>query len=216
MPKLLARRRALRGSFAVAGMLCALSFLATTARASAAVPSADPSVAPASLGSFLWFAMAMGALSLLTPCVFPMVPITVSYFSNHGSGTRRGAVVHALIYGIGIILTFSALGLALALIFGAGGVNQLAANPWVNLLITAIFFAFAFSLFGAYFLQVPAGLMNRIDSLTRSQEGSRVVGALLMGGTFTLTSFTCTAPFVLEIMRRLLGPDKRRRPVAPR
>lgn len=196
MPKLLARRRALRGSFAVAGMLCALSFLATTARASAAVPSADPSVAPASLGSFLWFAMAMGALSLLTPCVFPMVPITVSYFSNHGSGTRRGAVVHALIYGIGIILTFSALGLALALIFGAGGVNQLAANPWVNLLITAIFFAFAFSLFGAYFLQVPAGLMNRIDSLTRSQEGSRVVGALLMGGTFTLTSFTCTAPFV--------------------
>ncbi len=138
----------------------------------------------------------MGALSLLTPCVFPMMPITVSYFSNHGSGSRRGAVLHAPTYGIGIILTFTALGLALALMFGAGGVNQLAANPWVNLLITAIFFAFAFSLFGAYFIQVPAGLMNRIDSLTRSQEGSRIVGALLMGGTFTLTSFTCTAPFV--------------------
>jgi len=149
-----------------------------------------------SFGSFLWLAVAMGALSLLTPCVFPMVPITVSYFSNHGSGSRRGAVLHATIYGIGIILTFTALGLALALIFGAGGVNQLAANPWVNLLITAIFLAFAFSLFGAYFIQVPSGLMNRIDSVTRSKEGSRVVGALLMGGTFTLTSFTCTAPFV--------------------
>jgi thiol:disulfide interchange protein len=148
------------------------------------------------LRSFVGFAMAMGALSLLTPCVFPMVPITVSYFSNHGSGTRRGATLHALVYGIGIVLTFSALGLAMALIFGAGGVNQLAANPWVNLLITAIFLAFAFSLFGAYFIQVPAGLMNKIDSVTRSKEGSRVVGAVLMGFTFTLTSFTCTAPFV--------------------
>jgi len=69
-------------------------------------------------------------------------------------------------------------------------VNQLAANPWVNLFITAIFFAFAFSLFGAYFIQVPPGLMSRIDSLTRSKEGSKVAGALLMGGTFTLTSFT--------------------------
>src|ERR1051325_750531 len=87
---------------------------------------ADPS-----FSSFLWFAMAMGGLSLLTPCVFPMVPITVSYFSQHGSQDRRGAILHALIYGVGIVLTFSALGLALALIFGAGGVNQLAANPWI-------------------------------------------------------------------------------------
>ncbi len=159
--------------------------------------STEPAKAPtSSLGSFLWLAMAMGALSLLTPCVFPMVPITVSYFSNHGSGSRRGAILHATIYGVGIVLTFSALGLALALIFGAGGVNQLAANPWINLLITAIFFAFAFSLFGAYFIQVPPSLMQKMDSLTRSKEGSRVVGALLMGFTFTLTSFTCTAPFV--------------------
>ncbi len=156
----------------------------------------NAAMAGQSLASFLWLAMAMGALSLLTPCVFPMVPITVSYFSNHSSGSRAGAIRTALIYGIGIVLTFTALGLALALIFGAGGVNQLAANPWVNLFITAMFIAFAFSLFGAYFLQVPPALMNRIDALTRSQEGSHVVGALLMGCAFTLTSFTCTAPFV--------------------
>ena len=168
-------------------------------KASIALPDRSggtSSMGKGGLASFLWFAVLMGALSLLTPCVFPMVPITVSYFSNHGSQTRRGAVLQASSYGVGIVLTFSALGLALALIFGAGGVNQLAANPWINLLITAIFFAFAFSLFGAYFVQVPPGLMNRIDSLTRSQKGSRVVGALLMGFTFTLTSFTCTAPFV--------------------
>jgi thiol:disulfide interchange protein DsbD len=155
------------------------------------------SSAPAqSLGSFLWLAALMGALSLLTPCVFPMIPMTVSYFVNHSGASRRSAVITALIYGLGIILTFTALGLLLAIIFGAGGVNMLAANPWVNLLITAVFLGFAFSLFGAYFIQVPPALMNKLDSLTRRKEGSRIVGALLMGFTFTLTSFTCTAPFV--------------------
>jgi thiol:disulfide interchange protein DsbD len=151
---------------------------------------------PKSLRAFLWLAVVMGALSLLTPCVFPMIPITVSYFTNHSRGVRRHAVSTALVYGIGIILTFTALGMLLAVLFGAGGVNQLAANPWVNLLITAIFLGFAFSLFGAYFIQVPSGLLDRMTKLTRSQQGGQTVGALLMGFTFTLTSFTCTAPFV--------------------
>jgi thiol:disulfide interchange protein DsbD len=125
-----------------------------------------------------------------------MIPITVSYFTNHAGGSRKSAIATAIIFAVGIVLTFTALGMLLAVIFGAGGVNQLAANPWVNLLITAIFLGFAFSLFGTYFIQVPPGLMNKLDSLTRSKEGSHVVGALLMGFTFTLTSFTCTAPFV--------------------
>lgn len=149
-----------------------------------------------SLGSFIWLAAVMGALSLLTPCVFPMIPITVSYFTNHAGASRKSAIGSALIYGIGIILTFTALGMLLAVVFGAGGVNQLAANPWVNLLITAIFLGFAFSLFGAYFIQVPPSLMGKLDAITRSKEGSGAIGALLMGFTFTLTSFTCTAPFV--------------------
>jgi thiol:disulfide interchange protein len=149
-----------------------------------------------SLGSFIWLAAVMGALSLLTPCVFPMIPITVSYFTSHASGNRKSAVFTAIIYALGIVLTFSALGMLLAVIFGAGGVNHLAANPWVNLLITAIFLGFAFSLFGAYFIQVPASLMDRMDFLTRNKEGGQVIGALLMGFAFTLTSFTCTSPFV--------------------
>lgn len=149
-----------------------------------------------SLGSFIWLAAVMGALSLLTPCVFPMIPITVSYFTNHAGSDRKSAIFTAIVYAIGIVLTFTALGMLLAMIFGAGGVNQLAANPWVNLFITAIFLGFAFSLFGAFFIQVPPSLMDKLDSLTRSKEGSQVIGALLMGFTFTLTSFTCTAPFV--------------------
>jgi thiol:disulfide interchange protein DsbD len=158
---------------------------------SAVTSTADPSFL-----HFLLLAMAMGGLSLLTPCVFPMIPITVSYFSSHAGTTRREAVSQALVYAIGIILTFSALGLALAIVFGAGGVNRLAANPWVNLLITAIFLAFALSLFGAFLLQLPSGLMTRLDSAARNRTGTRFAGALLMGLTFTLTSFTCTAPFV--------------------
>jgi thiol:disulfide interchange protein len=158
--------------------------------------SVSPDLKSYSLASFLWLAFGMGALSLLTPCVFPMVPITVSYFSNHGASDRRGAVLYAMLYGLGIILTFSALGLALALLFGAAGVNRLASSPWVNLLITAIFLMFALSLFGAYFIQLPAVWVGRLTRVTRSEGNVHALGALLMGFTFSLTSFTCTAPFV--------------------
>ena len=103
--------------------------------------------------SFLWLAMSVGALSLLTPCVFPMVPITVSYFTNHAAGSRAKAVRQAATYMVGIILTFTALGMAMALLVGATSLNRFAASPWVNILITAIFIAFALSLFGVFDLQ---------------------------------------------------------------
>lgn len=146
--------------------------------------------------SYLWLSMGMGALSLLTPCVFPMVPITVSYFANHSSASRAGAIRQALLYAAGIILTFVALGMTLALVFGAAGINKLASNPWVNLIITAIFLGFALSLLGVFFIQLPSGLMNRLNRASTGKPGDSVVGTLLMGLTFSLTSFTCTAPFI--------------------
>lgn len=149
-----------------------------------------------SLASFLWLAMGFGALSLLTPCVFPMIPITVSYFTGHAAASRGRAVKNALVYAVGIILTFTALGMILALAVGAGGVNLFAANPWVNLLITAIFLAFAMNLFGAFQIQIPSSVLTRLDKATSRAGGSEIIGTLLMGFTFTLTSFTCTAPFV--------------------
>jgi thiol:disulfide interchange protein len=149
-----------------------------------------------SIFHYLWLALGMGALSLLTPCVFPMVPITVSFFTNHSSRTRSGAIRMAALYGLGIMFTFIALGMSLAIVFGAAGINKLASNPWVNLLITAVFLGFAFSLLGVFFLQLPSGLMNRLNhAATEKREGS-VVGTMLTGLTFSLTSFTCTAPFV--------------------
>jgi thiol:disulfide interchange protein DsbD len=151
---------------------------------------------PGSVLSYFWLSMGMGALSLLTPCVFPMVPITVSYFSNHSATTRAGALRIAALYGLGIMLTFVGLGMSLALIFGAAGINKLASNPWVNLLITAIFLGFALSLLGVFFLQLPSGLLNRLNRSSSGRAQGSVVGTLLMGLTFSLTSFTCTAPFV--------------------
>lgn len=149
---------------------------------------------------FIWLAMTFGALSLLTPCVFPMIPITVSYFTKHGSESTAASVRDAFIYAIGIILTFTGLGVALALLFGAAGINRFASNPYVNLLITAIFLAFAFSLLGAYNLGVPSSVLTKLDNLTRSKESGKTLGLLLMGLTFSLTSFTCTAPLVGTIL----------------
>lgn len=157
---------------------------------------------PTDLWSFIWLAATLGALSLLTPCVFPMIPITVSYFTNHSAGSRARSVRLATIYSLGIIATFTLLGMLLAIFVGAAGINLFAANPWVNILIAAVFLFFAFNLFGAYEITIPTGLLTKLDGLTRSHEGegSGVIGALLMGLTFTLTSFTCTSPFVGTIL----------------
>ncbi len=160
-----------------------------------------------SVWSFIWLAMTVGALSLLTPCVFPMVPITVSYFTSHAAGSRGRAIGQATTYMLGIILTFTALGMAMALLVGATSLNRFAANPWVNLLITGIFVAFALSLFGVFDLGLPASLVNKLDSLTRKRGGSQTLATLLMGLTFTLTSFTCTAPFVGTLLVMAAGGD---------
>jgi thiol:disulfide interchange protein DsbD len=154
------------------------------------------------LWSFIWLAVTFGAISLLTPCVFPMIPITVSYFMKHSDGDHKRTIKLATVYSVGIIATFSLLGMLLAVLFGAAGINLFAANPWVNLFIGALFLFFAFNLFGFYEISIPASVLTRLDSITRSEEGkgSAYIGALLMGLTFTLTSFTCTSPFIGSLL----------------
>jgi thiol:disulfide interchange protein len=152
------------------------------------------STGASTLAAYLGLAALMGALSLLTPCVFPMVPITVSYFTGRAEKDRRGAVTQALVYGVGIVLTFTGVGAVLALGFGASGLNQFAANPWLNLGIAALFIAFALNLFGAFELALPSRFLTRAS--TADAGRGRYAGTLLMGLAFTLTSFTCTAPFL--------------------
>jgi thiol:disulfide interchange protein DsbD len=123
-----------------------------------------------------------------------MVPITVSYFTSRAGRNKRDAVLQALVYGFGIIFTFTAVGFTIAVGFGASGLNRFAADPWINLGVTALFVAFALSLFGIYEMALPARL---ITMAAKADEGrGRYVGTMLMGLAFTLTSFTCTAPFL--------------------
>ncbi len=160
----------------------------------APVPDLAASSGASTFGAYLWLAAAMGALSLLTPCVFPMVPITVSYFTGRATAPRRDAVDQAIVYGLGIILTFTAVGFTLAVAFGAAGLNRFAADPWLNLAVTALFVLFALSLFGVYELALPSKLLTL--AANADQGHGRFTGTLLMGLAFTLTSFTCTAPFL--------------------
>ena len=143
--------------------------------------------------SFVLLSISMGFLALLTPCVFPMIPITVSFFTHQGELENQKPLNQALVYTLGIVATFSILGMILAITLGAAGANQLAANPWVNLFIGALFVYFALSLFGAYEIQLPQSL--RQLSLAQEKRGG-YIGTLFMAVTFTLTSFTCTVQFV--------------------
>ena len=147
--------------------------------------------------SFLWLAAVTGAVSLLTPCVFPMIPITIAYFNNRSDRTQRHVALDAILFGLGIVITFTALGLGLAIVVGASGIAQFAADPWVNIAIGLVFVAFALSLFGLYDLPLPFSnrFLNRIDASARGRSG-RAAGSVLMGFAFTIASFTCTAPFI--------------------
>jgi thiol:disulfide interchange protein len=144
---------------------------------------------------FFWLAASTGLLSLLTPCVFPMVPVTIAYFSTPDRQNPRG-LRRALLFAVGIVGTFTILGLALAAVFGAAGLNRFAADPWVNLGLAAIFLAFAANLFGWFEIGIPWRVSNAADRVTREATPGSSLGALVMGATFTLTSVTCTAPFV--------------------
>ena len=147
--------------------------------------------------SFLWLAAATGALSLLTPCVFPMIPVTMAYFNQRSGAGHKHVLRDAFLFAAGIVVTFTAIGLGLSILVGATGVARFAANPWVNIAIGMAFIAFALSLFGLYDLPLPFSnrLLNRVHASSRANSG-KAAGSLLMGLGFTLASFTCTAPFI--------------------
>ncbi|HET9635996.1 MAG TPA: cytochrome c biogenesis protein CcdA [Gemmatimonadaceae bacterium] len=144
---------------------------------------------------FLWLAASTGVLSLLTPCVFPMIPVTVAYFSSEHHRHRPGYGA-AVLFGLGIVGTFTVLGLVLAALFGAAGLTRFAADPAVNLILAFLFLLFAASLFGWLNLRLPWRLLTAADKSAQEISRGSSLGALVMGATFTLTSVTCTAPFV--------------------
>ncbi|MCY3021665.1 MAG: thioredoxin family protein [Planctomycetota bacterium] len=144
--------------------------------------------------AYLVLALSMGAAALLTPCVFPMIPITVSFFTKRKETSRARSIRDAAVYALGIVLTFIGLGFLFTLLMGATGIRDFAANPWVNLFIAAVFVVFALNLLGSFEIQLPGFILERLSSASRPGQGIGAV--LLMGLVFSLTSFTCTVPFI--------------------
>ena len=157
------------------------------------------------LGAFLLLAVVFGLLALLTPCVFPMIPITVSFFTAVANERGGGTLRLALLFAVGIVVTYTGLGLALTFFFGAAGTSQFATNPWVNLVVAGFFIVFALSLMGVFQIALPAALVNRLDQKARGIKGP--AGVIIMGLAFTATSFTCTVQFVGTLLIAAFGGE---------
>ena len=155
--------------------------------------------------SFLWIALTAGFAALLTPCVFPMIPLTVSFFSKQNEGNNKRAVGQAMLFGFAIVATFTILGALLAALIGASGANQFAANPWVNLFIGVVLIIFAMSLLGMFELRLPYQLTNWLNR--KSNESSGILGVLFMALTISAVSFSCTAPFVGGVLAATAGGE---------
>ena len=149
------------------------------------------------LFAYLLLAMGAGIAALFTPCVFPMIPITVSFFTKRMHSTRLRAIIDASIFSGGIIGTFTGLALPMVLVFGATSINQIVANRYFNLGFTLIMVLFALNLFGVFEIQMPSFILNRLNQ--SSSKGDGFVSVFLMGSLFSLTSFTCTGAFVGQI-----------------
>jgi len=159
------------------------------ASAVAAPPAPSQPVASSQgLWTFALAAFGFGLAAIFTPCVFPMIPITVSFFLK-----QRGGILQALVFSLGIVVLFCALGLGVTALAGPVGISQLGGNPWVNAFIAGVFGIFALSLLGAFEITLPSGLLTKLDGASRR---GGYAGTLLMGLTFSLTSFACVGPFV--------------------
>ncbi len=134
-----------------------------------------------------------GLLALLTPCVFPMIPLTVSFFLRN-AGNRTKALRDALFYGFSIIFIYVVVGIAVSVLFGADRLNAAATSPGFNLFFFVLLIFFAAAFFGAFELQLPSKWTNKLDS--KADQTGGLAGVFLMGLIFVLVSFSCTGPIV--------------------
>jgi thiol:disulfide interchange protein DsbD len=163
-------------------------------------------------GMSLWWIFIMGflggLLALITPCVWPMIPLTVSFFLKRSENKRKGRR-DAITYGIGIIVIYVLLGLGVTLIFGADALNSLSTHPGFNVFFFLLLVVFAASFFGAFELQLPTKWVNAMDS--RAEKTGGLLSIFFMAFTLVLVSFSCTGP----IIGTLLVEAVSRGPLAP-
>lgn len=134
-----------------------------------------------------------GLLALLTPCVWPMIPMTLSFFLKR-SKSRARSIADAVTYGLSIIVIFLVLGIAITVIFGASKLNEIATSAVFNLIFFALLVFFAISFFGAFDIKLPASWSNRADNKAESTTG--LLSIFFMAFTLVLVSFSCTGPII--------------------
>ncbi len=148
----------------------------------------------------LWWTFVLGLLgglvALLTPCVFPMVPITVGFFTK-SSKTRAAGIRNALWYGASIIIIYVSIGLILTAVFGPRILNEMSTDMYFNLLFFAVFVLFALSFFGLFEITLPSSWMNKADSV--AGKGG-LIGIFFMAFTLALVSFSCTGPIIGSVL----------------
>lgn len=160
------------------------------------------------MGTTFWLGFLGGLAALIMPCIFPMIPLTVSFFTKQSKSKSEG-IFKASLYGIGIIVIYVGLGLLVSLIFGADSLNKMATNPWFNLAFFALFVVFAASFFGAFEITLPSSWVNKADDA--SNKGG-LLGIFFMAFTLSLVSFSCTGPIIGSLLveaaskGNLLGP----------
>lgn len=144
-----------------------------------------------------WYIFAWGFLSgllaLLTPCVWPLIPMTMSFFLKKGK-PRGEAIRDALLYGVSIVVIYLALGLVITGIYGAGKLNELSTNAVFNMLFFALLVLFGISFLGAFDIKLPSRWSNAIDS--RAEHTTGYLSIFFMAFTLALVSFSCTGPLI--------------------
>lgn len=137
-----------------------------------------------------------GLVALLTPCMFPMIPMTVTFFTKQ-SKTKREGIFKALIYGVSIILIYVTFGVVFTAATGPLGLNDLSTNMWMNLVFFGIFVLFAFSFLGAFEIQLPSSWVNKMD---KQADRGGLIGIFFMAFTLGLVSFSCTGPIIGSLL----------------
>ncbi len=159
--------------------------------------ASDKGLAKDGLVAFVLTAIGAGFVALLTPCVFPMIPVTVAFFLKQEEKKAGSSLKLAIVYCLSIIGAFTILGLLAAIVFGPTALTNLANNPWLNLGFAGLFLFFGVMLLGVIEIQIPFWLLNW--SASRESAGG-MIGIVFMALTFTLVSFTCTFAFVGSLL----------------
>ena len=154
--------------------------------------SEEPKEEKKGLWTIFFLAFLGGFAALLTPCVFPMIPMTVSYFTKH-SGTRKKGIMNAIFYGVSIIVIYVALGLTVTGIFGADALNALSTSVLFNVIFFVILVFFATSFLGAFEIVLPNSWANKVD---QQSTKSGIIGIFFMALALAIVSFSCTGPIV--------------------